>query len=139
MTRRAPRRNSDLAWDALERRQLLSSAGQAMVATGHGNDSGSQSPTRNTSVSALRQDLATVKTAFSKTVVEVHQMQARSHVTLAEVHVVASDLAEWPHPPDLNIADILHFPDANAAAFGLGVQIDYMYLDGSLSATAGPM
>src|SRR5271167_2784413 len=98
LTRRALTRKPDLAWDALERRQLLSGAGQVMVATEHGNGSGSQLPARSPSVSVLRQDLARVKTAFSKTVGEVHQMQAASHVTRAEVQAVARDLAEWPDP-----------------------------------------
>ena len=134
VTRRALRRKSDLAWDTLERRQLLSGAGQVMFATGHGDDSGSQFPARSASASVLRQDLARVKTAFSRTVVEVHQMQARSHVTRVEVQAVARDLAEWPHPTGTSIANILQFPDPDPAAFDLGIQIDYMYIDGSFSA-----
>ncbi len=61
-------------------------------------------------------------------------LQAGSHVTYAEVRNVASDLAEWPHPPGTSIADILHFPDSNPASFDLGVQIDYMYIEGAFGA-----
>lgn len=127
------------AWEALEERQLLSGAGRVMGGTGHGSASSSPSTSADSSASQLSQNLAQVRAAFKQTVTDLDRMQAGSHVTRAEVQTVARDLAEWPHPPDTSIADILRFPDTNPASFNLGVQIDYMYIEGSTSAKAGPI
>ena len=112
----------------------MSGAREVLVGTEHGHDSSSFASSPTTSSRVLNHDLARVKTAFEQTVADIRRMQANSHVTRAEVEAVDHDLAEWPHPPGTSIAAVRQFPDANSAEYGLGVQIDYMYLDGSLTA-----
>ena len=134
MKRQRPKRTAARAWDALEERQLLSSAGRAVLATSHGHSSGSPAAVARSS-RELNQNLNRVKQAFENSVIELHRMQAGSHVTEAEVLEVQRDLALWPHPPGTSTATFLQQPDSNSAAYVLGFTIDSMYMDGAFSAT----